>query len=358
MMDIAYYMPLYLKQKAYITGNQELIDYCEIFKVVGENACLIDRTGSISTPFKTIDLNPIPPMSNSVKDFGELCIERAEEIIKDGRPIYLMYSGGLDSTCVLVALHEAFERLGGFKSQLTIVTSLDGIDENPIAWSKLILPNYKIMGTLDMLADISINNCRYVQGENSDQIFGSDRILINAPMVTKPFNSDNLKDYLNEKLSRPAIIEKLHYEFMVLASKCPQRIEFMRDFLWWVNFTCKWQGTALRTLCFTNVFSDDTRISLDQAKNFETFFNTNNFQQLAISGKLDRWGLDLDPKTFIYNYKNDARKFIHKMQPDWSVYTQTKIKVGSLGRIIRHHKFTTDVIGFENNQLFASEIKI
>lgn len=184
-------------------------------------------------------------------------------------------------------------------------------------------------------------------------MFGSDRVFTNTTLLHQAYSLGNLRAFLASRISdsRPEALDRLHTEFALLASKCPLPIRFMRDFLWWMNFTCKWQSVALRTLSFTTVFENNARVPLAQIERFATFFNTVPFQQLAISGKLDRWG---DNPT-AYTYKKAARDFIEE-HTGWSDYVRTKMKVGSLYNVIRQRKYVANAVGYADGNLFATEL--
>lgn len=349
-IPLVYYMPVYLRTKAQQAGDESLLDFCELFNVVNANACVIDRTGSITTPFATKSLWPIQPQSSVVKDFGTLCIERAAEILGEGKTVYFMYSGGLDSTCMLVAFHHVLKQSGNYE-QLVIATSPDAQAENPDAWKQIVRPFYKLIQARDMLANVSLNTCRYVQGENADQLFGSDRVLSDPELMHQPFTSNNLLRFLADRVTRPKALDRLHAEFTALTAKCPLDVNYMRDFLWWVNFTCKWQSVSLRTLSFSNVFENKNQVSESQLKQFETFFNTVPFQQLSTSGSLDRWGAN----PTAYTYKQAARDFILKYT-GWSNYVGMKMKVGSLYNVIRQRTYVADAVGYKNGFLFATTL--
>ena len=209
-----------------------------------------------------------------------------------------------------------------------------------------------------MLAKVDLVNCRYVQGENADQLFGSD-LIFSVPtdiLMHQEFNADTLAEFLRGKLEGDAFnqqgYDKLHTEFMLLASKSPLRIEYMRDFLWWLNFTCKWQGVALRTLNFANVFENEARLTRADISAFDTFYNTKAFQELAISGSLKRFGEQPSP----HNYKQSAREFIAE-EPNLRDYAATKIKVGSLYNVIRQRAYVNQALALDDKgYLFSTTL--
>ena len=83
-IPLVYYMPVYLRQNAIETDDAALLDFCELFNIVNTNACVIDRTGSLTSPLNLHSLYPVPEQVSTVKDFGTLCIERAAEILDEG----------------------------------------------------------------------------------------------------------------------------------------------------------------------------------------------------------------------------------------------------------------------------------
>ncbi len=348
----AYYMPLHLTQIAQGTEDPQLTEFCELFKIVNTNACVIDRTGTISTPFTTVNLFPIPEQTANVKDFGTLCIERAQELVAKDKPIMFLYSGGLDSTSMLVAFDRVLSETKNW-DQLVICTSQDAIPENPWAWNQVILPKYKLAQARDVLSAVDLHSNVYVQGENADQLFGSDRVLTEPELLTMPFDSDVLKTFLASRVSSENL-DRWHTVFMTLAAKCPLPMPWLRDFLWWVNFTCKWQSVAMRTLCFTNVFVKDAKVPLADLHAFDTFFNTVGFQQLSLSGKLNRWGSKPSP----YTYKAAARHFI-ATQTGWKEYATSKLKMGSLYNVIRQLDYPSDSLLFDKatNTVCASRLQ-
>lgn len=351
MTTLVYYMPGHLLHEAEATQRADLLDFCELFRIVNPNACVIDRTGSLTTPLDLKTLYPIPEFTTDVQDFGTLCLNRAEEILAEGKQIQLMYSGGLDSTCMLVAFNEVLRRQGKSREQVTISASIESQCENPYAWRELILPHFELVSARDTLAKLDLVHTRYVQGENADQLFGSDRVFNERYLLEAPFNKDTLRNFLVTQVSRTETLDRFQTELWTLASKCPLQLDYMRDFLWWLNFAVKWQSVALRTLSFTNVFEKGCSLGIGELKNFNTFFNTTGFQQLSMSGKLDRWG----PIPSAYTYKQAARDFIAKHH-DWPDYVRMKQKIGSLYNVIRQRTYVANAVGYKDGQLFPTTI--
>lgn len=328
--NYVYYQPVWAERQARSRGDADLIDSCSIFKMLSENACIVDRTGSLTLPVQMHNLYPIPAQKQDVKSFADLCMSRAEQLLATGDEICLMFSGGLDSTTVLTAFHRVIQSHNLNPDQIIIAASLDSRSENPQAWDDIIMPNYRIVSAKSVLSTIATSRARLVQGEHADQLFGSDRIFTEPHLISQEYNVDALHDYLIKRIGSGPELDRAIAELTVLTTKCPLEIKYMRDFLWWLNFSCKWQNVAIRTLNFSNIF-ESSGLSLTELERYNSFFNTDEFQQLSISGQLDRWGDSPSP----YTYKFAARQFIAEYAGlhDW---VKNKIKVGSLYHVIKN----------------------
>lgn len=344
---IAYYMPAHLRQVAEQTQNQNMLEFCELFNLLGTDLCLIDRTGTITTPFSVHSLYPIPEQKIDVKSFEELCFDRAREILSEGKLIYLLYSGGIDSTCVLLSFHNVLKQKGDF-SQIVIATTSEAQYENQAAWKEVVLQNYKLIHVCEMLGQIDLNSHKYIMGENGDQVFGSNQAVLHPKMMHVPYSKETLHKFFLNKVSKKSL-ERFHYEFSELANKCPLPIKWFRDFLWWLYFTCEWQSVAIRTLLWTNAFKN--KISVAKLNEFAAFFNTISFQQLSLSGKINRWGSDFSP----YSYKQTGRDFILK-HTNWNSYVSEKMKAGSLFHALKQVSYKNSAIGYKKGYLFATEL--
>ena len=348
--EILYYLPAAVSDWVG-AACPEQADTCDVFSLLGGNSCIIDRTGCIELPFAVRNLYPIPDPVSCTRDFAELCLERAQNILAENKPVYLLYSGGLDSTTMLMAFHHEIQTRRLDPSQLIITTSLDAVGENSWAWQQIVLPHYKLAVTDSVLDSIDMSHNRYVQGENADQLFGSDQIFSEPHLISQEFDADALRDFICGRVQNPRSQARLHHQLSCLAERCPLPLHHMRDFLWWLNFSCKWQCVSLRTLIFSSVFVQHQTISQSSLGAFETFFNTVEFQQLALSGSLRRWGDHVTP----YTYKQAARDFILKMggQREW---TQRKVKVGSLYNIMKQRSRAGQSIVLENSQLRVADL--
>lgn len=324
-------------------------------KLVGKNASAIDRTLTFTSSFGTKILWEIPTAikepKNITETFNEALINRAEDILNRGNPVILFYSGGLDSTSTLIAFDEAFKRNANLsKEQLTIATSVDAMYENLQAWWEIVL-TYNVVNVHTAMSEMDLSKkVHYVFSENADQLFGSDKIFlyphIEELLLNGNYKLTNLSSYL-DVLNVHKNKEKFLFKVVDLADKAPFEITTMRELLWWINFTCKWQSVALRALCFTNVFKNP--VKLEDLKYVETFYNSVELQQLSMCKSFVRWG-EIPAAN---NYKMGFRNFINKTHPSWNEFVTKKVKLGSLYNVIKHRSYNLNVLKINNGVITA-----
>jgi len=359
-MKIIYYMPVFLYEQAKMLENKRLLDFCEIFKIVSPNACVIDRTGSsLETPFdfKVIDAIPERPSEPVTLRYYDLCIKRAADILKENKKITIFYSGGIDSSVVLLSFFTAIKAGIGSFDQVTVAASIFSIIENPDVWADYVLPNFRVISVnnaIDNLGNANTIEDRYVMGENADQLFGSDIVLLNLDLFNQKISDSNIEKYL---VSRNVTNESMAYLlrlFNNLKSSANVELENMADLIWWLNFSCKWQSVSLRTLCFTDFLNAGNAES--DLKRFGTFFNTPEFQILSLYGDFKKWG---EPPSQ-YNYKLESRNFL-KMYRGCEYYAENKIKVPSLYRILASESYRYNALGIDDGKIVkvdSIEIKL
>lgn len=320
-------------------------------KLVGKNASAVDRTGTFVLPFDTEVLSPIPTslhIPDPQSAFNQALLNRAMSILDEGKEVVLYYSGGLDSTTTLVAFNKVInDNIKYTKDQVTIATSLDAMYENKKAWWDIVL-NYRVTNVHKAMSLMRVGDGkRHVFSENADQLFGSDK-MFRHPNLTNMLLNDriteqNLSSYLDES-DIVTVREDFMHKLSHLIKAAPFELTHMRELLWWVNFTCKWQSVSLRALCFTDVFTDSS-ISATDLRSFDTFYNDVELQKVSMTKDFSRFGDEPSPET----YKNAFRKFLSVEHPSWQEYITHKVKVGSLYHVIKHRSFAFDMIYFDTD---------
>lgn len=296
---------------------------------------ILDRTGTLDQGFEAQVLNPFPDFSVDTQDdpsFAEVCDRRAIEIIelakKEQRPIYVFWSGGIDSTTALVALLRNLEKKD-IDEYLTVYLNQESINEYPEFYSDIIQPGLN-MQNIDASFDFLEGNPVIVTGELGDQMFGSVTMIellniesdINDLEVLKKPYKTLLPKYIKHRLKtgNDENAKKL-FEFLVpLIERCPWKIETIFDCLWWMNFTLKWQHVDLRFAAgFHNHLAELER-------NYNLcwhFFKSEDFQRWSVNNP------DMKIKDTWDTYKFPAKEYIYKYTGDRD-YMDNKQKVPSL----------------------------
>ncbi|PHN07288.1 hypothetical protein CRP01_06565 [Flavilitoribacter nigricans DSM 23189 = NBRC 102662] len=284
---------------------------------------LIDRTGMLDCglPFRIID--PIGTLETGTKSFDRICEERAASIVAQstGRRITVLWSGGIDSTVALIALRNCLGELGE-KHRLHVLLSKESITEFPGFFRDEIdgRLDYSRMQTniYDAIRPEDIN----VTGEHGDQLFGSDKLkyAVQTGQAFRPY-PDVLFYYISRKLGTTKHSESLIRYLQPQVDAAPVAIRTYYDYLWWMNFSLKWQYVSLRL-----------RYGLDPGKyelgdNLIHFFRAPDFQAWSLANP------DQKIRRAWPSYKFIAKEFIHRHYPNED-YLLYKEKEQSLKEVI------------------------
>ncbi len=256
--------------------------------------------------------------------YEDLMNARATEILSLNQPIYLMWSGGIDSSAVFVALMK--NATPQQIKDIHIVCSTDSAKEYPEMWLDI---NKNFQGRIHSAQKHPSEYCKkgiVVTGELGDQCFGSDVLLA----IDKNFGFEALmKPYqetmplIYEKMFGPnKIVEK--YEQTLFASEFPIKTAF--DWVWWMNFTNKWNHVRYAMLGMEGW--GDPVTTFDRV---HRFFDTIEWQQWSMTSP------HLKIKNDVTTYKWLAKDFIQ----DYTKHQNygNKKKEPSLGKLWRLKTF-------------------
>jgi asparagine synthetase B (glutamine-hydrolysing) len=254
----------------------------------------------MADPFAEFDAAMLAA-AGRIRDFSE----------KNNVPVHVMWSGGLDSTCALVALVRAGVRP---------VVFLHGysIHENPTMFYQFV-KDYEVAHVRD--TDRLFSGA-VVMGEAGDQLFGSDMMI---KMHRRDLFAPNWKDSIINNLKERG--RSLLDTFLPIVDECPRQIECAADFFWWWNFSQKSQAVALRYLI-------NAKDPADAATRWSPIFMDKQIQEWSLNAPREA---KIDPSVGVPSYKLAIRRFISKYaSPDYVLPS----KIGSLYRtmIISQHK--------------------
>ena len=283
--------PLVNTPDTFVDQIPGLKNFLKFRKFCSSDIGVIDRTGIIKMPFKVATKYALPVFDkNFKKDYRDCVMEAVKNLDaihqRTGKKFRLLYSGGVDSTCIFAAFVEYYG-VDRASKILEIACSKDSIDENPWVWERYIAKyNFKILSSHEH-SEFWKQDVIVLMGEGNDQIFGGLgngywSSFCNNENLYRPVSKDLLCEYLSyknniqDKDSLNYIAEKL----LGVAAVSPIPITNMYMFIWWYAFALTWDGIMDRVLAQANVERLPAHI-------FESgliqFYNTADFQRWSMT---------------------------------------------------------------------------
>jgi hypothetical protein len=327
--------------------------YLDIAKRLGHSRFVSRNNGEWSLPWQQalIPGFEMPAYDPTfAKSFAQVSDERALEmrdLIRAGEKLAIMYSGGMDSTVVVVALLKNLtpEEL----ESVAIVTSVHAVIENPDFWGKYIQGKFKIIDSLNnWYDDIIAMGYRPVTADEGDCIMGTSiglQLYHNYDVYISeldPATRANLSS-LRYKISsgdvhysvyRDIIIRHLAYdqtpagkEFGRLlyekyahnANTASVPIHSLHDFFWWLIFNVKYLNCSVRSSLFYNN-ALPVRQCIDTIVNW---FNGADYQRWSMANNNNGSKI----RDTLATYKYDARKYIYDFDNnEWYFHFKTKLE--------------------------------
>lgn len=264
--NLIYYSttPFYYSSKEMIEKIPGLKNFLKFSKICSNDIGIIDRTNNIKIPFAIKSKYNLPTFDRSFKKTYRDCIMESVKNLevlyeKTGKKFRLLYSGGVDSTCIFASFIEHFGVERSSKI-LEIACSKESIDENPWVWEKYISKNnFKIISS-HLYPEFFNNEVTVIMGEGNDQLFGGmgngywSHFCDNRNLY-RPVSVELISEYLSyakeirDKKTSMYIAEKL-YEF---GAKSPIPVDNMYTFIWWYAFALTWDGLMDRVLSQANI---------------------------------------------------------------------------------------------------------
>lgn len=299
------------------------------YKIYANGVMFLDRTGTITSPVRMKSLFPIPTFRIFTKSYEELCNERATELLRKaeemGLPMYVFWSGGIDSTLVLVSLLK--NATPSQKDNITVVMTDASVAENPRFYEEHV--RGKLKRESGVLAPYLLFGGNYfiVNGEHNDQVFGSDMVarfikMFGAKLVHTPYKRDNLVKLWDPLTQNPAMTSHILDIFERLRDAAPIEIRTHHDFFWWVNFTLKWQLVHTFVLTYMGPRGIANMSSEYMKEHYSPFYATDEFQLWSMNN------LDKRIKDTWASYKWVCKDIIYEYTKD-AYYRDNKKKHGS-----------------------------
>lgn len=316
MKKIVYYAT-HLLRNFDETEYKDVKLYKDFFGHIFSATFMIDRTRTISNPFNTEieDEQEIKSFDNYNITLDEAMFSCVSDLISLNKKIYLMWSGGIDSTAMLVAFLKSNFDL----SNVVVVLNIDSIKENYNFYKSYILSRFRLCSTEEIIqtAKNKILDGIIVQAEHADLLFSvslsrSMKKTISDDFIQDKFSRENTVKFFTARglgnLSANCI-----YDVASLSSKkSPIPIETMNDFSWWYSFNFRWQHNYQKF-----------RARINPKNDYATFFSHSQLQRWAVKNQLDNSKI-LDEKTefrrVIREYTGDTNYSDHKIK--WSSHSK------------------------------------
>ncbi|MFZ3229654.1 MAG: hypothetical protein WA160_05585 [Pseudobdellovibrio sp.] len=241
-------------------------------------------------------LYPLPAMPRQfTKTFEDISLQRAQDLWVECalyQNINILWSGGIDSTLALVALILTLPN----KFNITVYCNFSSINENE-RFYKLLLANKSVILKNSSVLTETVPT-QFVTGDLGDQIFGSELLF----RIDREFGFENLKKPFQQIIPKlfnsrcgSELGSVLYDRYLPIINECPFPLKSAFDFIWWWNYTQKWQGVKLRKQCYLK----------NDMKLFH-FFDSSDFELWSV------FNHELKIGSVIESYKKSAKDFIFK----------------------------------------------
>lgn len=308
------------------------------------------RTTKLNAPWTKIDtICPIPQITHNETRFDVVLESIAEEfcqqVLQSGKTPYLCWSGGVDSTAILVSLL----KVGSleFLKKLVVLYNTNSINENSYFYYNFIenrltaedIDDFKITGE-------NYNKIMIIDGEFGNQIMNhnyctnliysgrydllDDPWKTNKELSTLLFNVDN-------EFSNQLILDSVPHS--------PVPVETGFDLLWWMNFNFKFDNIVLRKIePYThNLTAEQTETFWNEG--LVRFFTHPDMQIWSLlTTNQRREGLKITPKyvpkKYIFDFDHNEFWFYNKRE---EVSRSSKL-------MVQHHTpYTSSLVAIDKN---------
>lgn len=312
------------------------IDNASIFSLataVVDRLYLHDRFNIIDdSKYNWKSTTPLPTFSSNKVTLADACASRVEELTNiaenSNKKLMIMWSGGVDSTLVLVS----FLMYGNTKN-IEILLSNESIVENgsffnryienKIKYTKYSL--YDANETFDKL--IKKNKYYFVSGQVGDQLYGSAFNVKNSEFYFVPWKNaiheiyrrySGFCEYVNLKYDPTSLAEKHIDIYEKYAKQLGFNLTIGGELFWLMNFCFKYDYIKMEhPLLICNNYMLD---------NYAAFYDSVMFQDWSIQNysRLREYNMYSDPKK----YKQDSKEIIYRFDGNRNYYN-CKSKHGS-----------------------------
>ncbi len=304
----------------------------------GSNTTFCDRSGTITTPIRTKSLFPIPALRAHTVPLEEICNARGKEIIRRAEkldvPVYVLWSGGIDSTLVLVSLLKNTEGAG--RERITVLLTEESIIENQNFYTQHIRGTLRV-DSIDRLQHLLGTRAMIVGGEGNDQLFGAGAIFrkmlddFTPNVLHQPYDREVFRAIYGKSVDDTTLVEFYLNAYERMRDNAPLPLITNGDVAWWEKFCTKWQSVYFRSLLCVTPKNVRGITPLWLKDMYVQFYMTEDFQQWSMNN------LDKRIKDTWKSYKWPCKDIIYNFTKD-TEYRDNKMKWGSLGQVFKNRR--------------------
>jgi hypothetical protein len=308
----------------------------------GEHIC--SRSTQLDVPWPLAkSLSTIPQITNNETRFDIVLDQIAEkfylQVKQTQRTPYIMWSGGIDSTSILVSLLKTTNNQ--VLDNLVVVCNQDSIDENPYFYNQYIKNKLAIVDTDQFkVTSENYNKMLLVNGDCAEMIFGSTHphtLARQGQMDIIHKSCDN--DTLLRRSMKTTNPKALDFSLEIIKESIkhsPVPIETVYDFLWWHYFNFKIVDSLLRPMVYLAEELTDEQTA---------DFWTNTFQRFYMYPEMQIWSMltnNIRRENMHIDYKYDAKKYIYKFDRNDFYYNNKQKYPSMIKNTASDHIFAID----------------
>jgi hypothetical protein len=315
-----------------------------VFNIFAMSMTFYDRTETITQPIKMARVDGFDmPIGDKFRPqpytFEDICNMRAIELMdqakRQDRKLVVMYSGGIDSTLVLVSLFKMCSEQD-IKDRLVVIMSGTSIDENKNFYRNHIIKKVDVIQHANTFTyQIGNPNSILISGEGNDQLFGSlvsleYGITYGEKSLYERLDPSRIIAYYEGKTKSRLLAEQMYNLLQPVIAKAPMDINTPYLYFWWLNMTLKWQSVFVRSSSYAR---PEHHATVKYGDNYQMFFDNHDFQLWVMN----------NPDKLIYGewrtYKQECKEIIYQYNKD-EEYRLNKTKWGSLKAVLLQKKPT------------------
>lgn len=298
--------------------------------IVNEKYVPVARAGTAPNPYGLhIGASAGMPTDQSAQDlaWSEVTDLRAYQlgrtVSQDNDPIYVYWSGGIDSTAILAAIVKNWS--ADLLGRVTVIMNNGSYVENPCFFNKIIKPRLNFKSG----ADKDWRHCWVITGYAADQTWvQADVIAIDiwrpGSVRHNPYtHRDTLVSWLEFKTDRDHANWVID---LVLQNAESAGIDIMdyEDFYWWLNFNFMFSGQLLKAYKLMKNNEYHPAYLQQYQKKAISWYASREYQLWSMANR----SVGTKYKNTVRSYKMPAKLYIYELDQNvW--YRDYKTKMAS-----------------------------